>query len=126
MLYLSIEDILRLHHSIIDDFGGSHGLRDEKQLLSVVESPKLEVFEQEQYPSVFDRAAVYARNIIADHPFIDGNKRSGITCAGVFLLLNGQSLISVPKDLEDFAVKIAVDHLSVETISDWLKQNSKI
>ncbi len=125
MKYLTLEDILRLHFELIEDFGGSHGVREGERLKSVIEAPRQQIFGQEQYATVFEKAAVYARNIIADHPFVDGNKRSGITCMAVFLLGNGYMLTAKPKDLEDFAVQIAVEHLDVEAIAQWLQKHTK-
>jgi death on curing protein len=123
--FLSVEEILILHYKLIEDFGGSHGVRDENRLKSVVLSPAQEVFGTEQYPTIYEKAGVYIRSIIGDHPFVDGNKRSGITVAAVFLLRNGIKLTARPKDLEDFAVKVATDHLSVEQIAAWLRANSR-
>lgn len=125
MKYLTLEEILRLHYQILEDFGGSHGVRDEGRLKSVVSAPAQEVFGEEQYPGIHDKAAVYARNIIADHPFVDGNKRSAITCAGIFLMRNGYGLTAAPKELEDFAVQVAVEHLDVPMIAAWLKAKSR-
>jgi death-on-curing protein len=47
--YLSLEELLRIHHQLIEDFGGSHGVRDEGRLKSVVAAPSQEVFGREQY-----------------------------------------------------------------------------
>jgi death-on-curing protein len=122
--YLTLEEILRLHFQIIEDFGGSHGIRDEGRLESVIKTPKQEIFESEQYPSLYDKAAIYLRNIIGDHIFIDGNKRTAITVCGIFLARNGQNIIAAPKDLENFAVQIATDHLETVEIAAWLKSHS--
>jgi death-on-curing protein len=122
--YLSLEEILRLHFQLIEDYGGSHGVRDEARIKSVVDAPRQEVFGTEQYETVYKKAAVYIRNIIGDHPFVDGNKRSGITVAGVFLLRNGMKLTVTPKELEDFAVAVAVEHLDVPAIAAWLQQHA--
>lgn len=124
MKYLSLEEILRLHFQIIEDYGGSHGVRDESRLKSVEQAPKQIIFDAEQYPSIHEKAAVYIRNIIGDHPFSDGNKRTGITTAGVFLLRNGQVLTASQRNLEDFAVRVAVEKLEIAEISKWLQNNS--
>lgn len=121
--YIHLEEILRLHFQLIEDFGGSHGVRDERRLQSVIEAPKQAVFGQEQYPSLFEKAAVYMRNIIGDHPFGDG-KRTAVTVCGIFLARNGRTLTAKPRELEDFAVRIATDHLSVAEIASWLEQYS--
>ncbi len=119
--YLTLEEILRLHFQLIEDFGGSHGVRDEGRLKSVVDAPKQNIFGKEQYPTIFDKTAVYLRNIVGDHPFVDGNKRTAITVSGIFLLRNGYELNMNPKMLEDFTVKVATDHLSINEIAVWLK-----
>ncbi len=125
MDYLTAEEILFLHFKVIDDFGGSHGVREESRLLSLAEVPRQEVFGAEQYPGVHEKAAVYMRNIIGDHPFSDGNKRTGTVAAGVFLGRNGIKLTAKPKELEDFAVQIAVGCLDIPVIAAWLKAHSK-
>ncbi len=123
--YLNLEEILRLHFQVIEDFGGSHGVRDEDRLKSVVNSPKQVVFSEEQYPSLYEKAAVYLRNIIGDHPFTDGNKRTAITVCGIFLSRNSIIISAKPKDLEDFTIKVATDHLGIDKIAEWLSNNSK-
>jgi death-on-curing protein len=125
MKYLSLEEILRLHFQIIEDFGGSHGVRDESRLKSVQEAPKQIIFGNEQYPTLHEKAAVYIRNIIGDHPFSDGNKRTAITVTGVFLLRNNFSLTASQKQLEDFVVKVAVEKLDVADIAKWLEEHAK-
>jgi death-on-curing protein len=118
--YMSLEEILRLHFQVIEDFGGSHGIRDEGRLKSVVQAPKQIVLGEHQYPSLCEKAAVYLRNIIGDHPFTDGNKRTAVTVCGVFLLRNGYDLKATPKDLENFVVQVATDHLTIDEIAAWL------
>jgi death-on-curing protein len=123
--YLTLEEVLRLHFQVIEEYGGSHGIRDDERLKSVVLAPQQEIFGKEQYSDVYENAAVYMRNIIGDHAFTDGNKRSGVTVAGVFLIRNGIRQTATPKELEDFAVEVAVEHLDVPTIAAWLRAHSK-
>lgn len=125
IIYLTEEEILLAHFTLIERYGGSHGTRDLERIKSVVRAVKQEVFGVEQYPDIFEKSAVYARNIIADHPFSDGNKRTGITMASIFLNENGKNFTASVGELEDFAVKVATDHLEVETIANWLEKHSK-
>jgi len=99
--------------------------RDDERLKSVVLAPQQEISGEEQYPDVYEKTAVYMRNNISDHAFADGNKRSGITVAGVFLIRNGIHQTATPKELEDFAVEVAVEHLDVPTMAAWLRAHSK-
>lgn len=125
MHYLSAEEILRLHFQVIEDFGGSHGVRSEGRLKSVVLAPRQSVFGIDQYQTMHEKAAVYVRNIIGDHPFADGNKRTGMVVAGIFLMRNGYEVDCENQQLEDFAVKVATDKLDVPVIASWLEEHSK-
>lgn len=123
--YISLEEILRLHFQVIEDYGGSHGVRDEGRLKSVVQASKQTVFGVEQYQTLHEKAAVYLRNIIGDHPFSDGNKRTAVTICGIFLARNNIAFNAKPKDLEIFTIQVATDHLEVNKIAQWLDTHSK-
>lgn len=125
MHYFTLEEVLELHYRAVEDFGGSHGVRDESRLRSLLEASHLQLFGVEQYSGVYEKAAVYMRNCIADHIFTDGNKRTGTMLAGIFLIRNGRRLVASPKQLEDFAVSVATDKLDAREIADWLEQHTK-
>lgn len=120
--YLDEEEILLAHFALIERYGGSHGVRNLERIKSVIQAVKQEVFGEQQYPGVYEKAAVYARNIIADHPFSEGNKQTGITAAIMFLKKNKIHFTAKKGEMEDFAVKIATDRLAISDIADWLKQ----
>lgn len=80
--------------------------------------------DQEFYPSLFEKAAVLMRSIVQNHPFVDGNKRTGISAAAMTLQINGFSLNATQQEFEDFAVMVATDHPSVEEIAIWLRTKS--
>jgi death-on-curing protein len=122
--YISLEEILRLHYQVIKDFGGSHGVRDEGRLDSVVKVPMQIVSSTEQYPTVFDKAAVYFRNIIGDHPFADGNKRTAVTVSAIFLMRNGYELKASQSELEDFTISVATQKLTIAEIAVWFESNT--
>ena len=125
MNFLTVQDIQLIHMQIIDASGGSQGTRDEGRLQSVVAATRQEVFGEELYKTAYEKAAALARGIIGDHPFVDGNKRTGLMAALVFLNLNNIDTICLKdKDLEDFAVQIALQHFKVDQIASWLLQNS--
>lgn len=124
MKYLSAEEILLIHHQLIERYGGSHGTRDLERVKSAAIAPAQVVFGKEQYKNVFGKAAAYARNLIADHPFRDGNKRTGMAVAAMFLKRNGYLLQAKKGEIEDFAVHIAVDKPQVAEIASWLKKHS--
>jgi death on curing protein len=126
MKYLTADDLGMIHLQVIDASGGSQGIRDKGRLDAAVGSMLQEVFGEALYPTIFEKAAVLLRGIIADHPFVDGNKRTGMMAALVFLNLNNYNTSALTdQELEDFAVQVAVDHLDIPIIAAWLKAHAK-
>ena len=123
MTYLTVEQVLLIHSMVIDETGGLHGLRDRARLLSAVESPKTGGFGREFYPSPFEKAAVYARGIILDHPFLDGNKRTGMTAAFIFLENNSWEATAKRGEIEAMALTIATKKPELAIIAAWLKKH---
>ncbi len=124
MKYFTVEEIDLIHLQIIDASGGAHGIRDVGRLESVVATQTQEVFGKELYPTIFQKAAALMKGVVADHAFIDGNKRTGVMLAVIFLERNGVATDIADKALEDFAVSVAVDHLSVDDIAIWLENHT--
>ncbi|MDO8492316.1 MAG: type II toxin-antitoxin system death-on-curing family toxin [bacterium] len=125
MKYLRVEDILLIHSVVVDETGGSHGVRDNNALLALEALPKQSAFGKELYSTIFHKGAVYIRNIIFSHPFVDGNKRSAMAVADVYLQLNGYRISVIEGGVEKFALSIIEKHLDVNDIAKWLKNNSK-
>ena len=111
MQYLSIADILEIHSVIIDETGGSHGVRDRGAITTLDGLPRQHAFGVELYRGVFMKGAVYIRNIIFSHPFVDGNKRTAITAADVFLQLNGYAITAPKGEVEAFTLAVIAKHL---------------
>ena len=125
MKYLTKEDILLIHSIAIEETGGLHGVRDRHAILTLEELPKQKAFGKELYPTIFDKAAIYARNIIMSHSFIDGNKRTAMMTASVFLEDNGYWITAKEGEIEDFALEIISERLDLKAISAWLKKHSR-
>lgn len=125
MKTLTLEHIVELHVLVLKQTGGGEGLRDLGRLESVIATQTQIVFGKELYETVHDKAGALCRGIIADHPFVDGNKRSAMLVATTFLGINSYDFIAQKGELEDFAVQIAVEHLDVPVIAAWLKAHGK-
>lgn len=125
MTYLTTKEILLIHSIIIDETGGSHGVRDYHAISTLEELPRQRFGGQELYKTIFIKTAVYARNIITAHPFVDGNKRIGMTTASVFLENNGYRILAKEGEIEKFALKIIDKKLDLGEIANWFKANSK-
>lgn len=124
MNYLSLEHLLEIHTIVISETGGSDGLRDLGRLESVIATQTQNVFGEELYATIHEKAAAIVRGVIADHPFTDGNKRTAFLSGLTFLTINGHTLTAKNGEIEDFAVKIATEHLDIPKIALWLKSHT--
>lgn len=122
MKYLSPEQILFIHARLIGETGGSHGLRDIGLLQSAVGRPTATFDGEELYESAFEKAAALMHSLVNNHPFIDGNKRVGITSAVIFLEINDIQLKAGNKELVEFTQSV-VAGLENEQIAEWFKKH---
>jgi len=121
---LTAEQVLFIHDRLIEETGGSHGIRDFGQLQSA-ESRTAATFDKNGlYPGLFTKAAVLMHSVIKNHPFIDGNKRTAITSASIFILRSGHTLTASNSELERFTLKVAADKVDVEEIAVWFEEFS--
>lgn len=120
--WITFEQALQIHEQMIDIFGGAPGLRDQGLLKSALSRPtNLYLY---QNGSVFDCAATYAEGIVRNHPFIDGNKRTAFSVAGMFLLQQGLELNQRNfKNHETTMVDLAERRIDVLVLSIYLKNN---
>ncbi len=114
--------VLALHDEQLAEHGGSEGLRDEGLLSSALARPH-NLFSYGD-PSVFDLAAAYAYGIVRNHPFVDGNKRTGFLAAYVFLALNGWQLIASEADAVAVVLALAQGEMQEAEFSAWLQQQA--
>ena len=125
MNFLTLDQIVQIHVLVVDETGGSTGIRDLGRLESVVGAQNQYVFGKETYTDPMQKAAALIRGIIGDHPFVDGNKRTALLTALTFLKINGVNLTIPQGDLENFAVQVAIDKLNVSSIANWLEKHKK-
>lgn len=123
MKILTLEQLLQIHALVANATGSSMGLRDLGRLESAIATQTQNVFGEELYTSPVDKAAAMMRSIIADHPFIDGNKRTAMLAGLTLLEINGLHFIARIGEIEDFAVKIATDRLDVPAVAAWIRKN---
>jgi len=125
MIYLSSADILAVHDRIVEETGGVVGVRDARLLQSIAERPKTSLGGAEQFPDIFTKAAVYLESLATYHIFLDGNKRTALTVAGVFLALNGYQTTFPIAESENFMLASAQRQKTLEEIATWLKKRSR-
>lgn len=112
-----------MHQQLLARFGGLDGIRDEGLLDSALNRP-LQLFSYSD-AGLFDLAAAYAEGIVKNHPFLDGNKRSGFLSAALFLELNGYVFTATEAEAVVMTVGLAAGELRAEGYAMWLKDNCR-
>lgn len=122
--YLSEAEIIAINEEMVALYGGLHGVKDLNMLSLAVGRPQMSVGFQDAYKSIFDKAAAIFHSVINNHPFFDGNKRTSLFTAVLFLELNGWLLEFKRKESVKFTLKAHNDDWTVEQISRWFKDHS--
>ncbi|MEM1214736.1 MAG: type II toxin-antitoxin system death-on-curing family toxin [Bacteroidota bacterium] len=145
MEYLEKEDLILINQMTIDRHGGNlvppFNVFKESSLEYIVEIVKNKIFDNEIYPSVSDKAAIYMFSIISNHVFQDGNKRTGLEAGLLFLKLNGYTLAEqlssikhdgqiIPEEglttreiLFNFTMELASGKVDVDGCKKWFEAN---
>lgn len=119
--FLTLSEVLRFHDYQIKRFGGETGLRDAGLLESAINQPHATYGGQWLHKDLFEMAAAYAFHVCKNHPFLDGNKRTALACALVFLEINGVSLLDPDEKLAKAVERIATNELSKDGFAQLLK-----
>jgi len=122
-IWLDRVDCLAIHETMMAQYGGLTGVRDENMLESAIARPH-HLFAYGE-PGLADLAAAYATGIIRNHPFLDGNKRTGFMTAMAFLELNGREFIASEVDAVVQTLALAAGALDEAGYAAWLKKNSR-
>ena len=121
-LWLDRTDCLAIHETMLAQYGGLAGVRDDNMLESAIARPH-HLFACGK-PTLADLAAAYASGIIRDHPFLDGNKRTGFMTAMAFLELNGCRFAAAEVDAVVQTLALAAGALDEAGYAAWLRRNS--
>jgi len=122
---ISEREVLEIHSILIGRFGGSEGVRDQELLDSALNRPYQTFDGQELYPSPVDKAAAIIESIVKNHPFVDGNKRTGYVLARLLLMNEQRDIHANQKDKYQFVISISTGELNFNQIKEWLDKNSK-
>lgn len=121
--YLSIDQVIALHDSILDNSGGLRGIRDIGLLESALDAPKVAMFGMEMYKTGHEKSAVLLYHIIKNHPFNDGNKRTAFMSWIAFCEINHLNMESFEKPMvESLCVSIAEGIISKENLLELFRK----
>jgi death on curing protein len=123
MIWLEKDMVDAFHRESLAIFGGGDGLRDEGLLLSALARPQnLHAYEPEA--DIFRLAASYCHGIVKNHPFVDGNKRTGTLAAAAFLALNNVEMTFDEPEIVVMVFGLASSEVSEDEFANWLRKNS--
>lgn len=126
MRYLALAEVLALHRQVIQQTGGSGGVRDLGGVESAVAQPLASFGGQDLYPSLTEKAAALAYSLVKNHPFLDGNKRVAHAAMETFLVLNGHELECGTDEQEAFWLALAAGERSRSELVAWLGAHVRV
>ena len=121
--WLTREECLALHDMMLSHYGGIAGVRDENMLESALAKPQ-QRFHYDK-PTMAELGAAYAAGIVKNHPFLDGNKRTGFMMGAGFLERNGFEFVATEADAVLRTLALAAGEMSEGDYAAWLKANSR-
>lgn len=121
--WLTREECLALHDMMLSHYGGIAGVRDENMLESALAKPR----QRFHYATatMAELGAAYAAGIVKNHPFLDGNKRTGFMMGAGFLERNGFEFVATETEAVLRTLALAAGELTEADYAAWLKANSK-
>jgi death-on-curing protein len=123
--YLSVDQVLELQAETIREHGGLAGVRDLGLVESAVAQPSMTFGGVELYPTLIDKAAALGFSLIANHAFIDGNKRVGLAAMDVFLRVNGQAVRAPLEEFEETILSVASGTMDRSAFTAWLLEHTR-
>ena len=112
-----------IHDHIIDASGGSKGFHNEGLVKSALARPMHSIMGEDAYGDVFSRAAALLDAIARNHGFRDGNKRTAMAAAVLYLEQNNSKVVFTNQEYEDIMLHVVNDHPSIEEIKEWLERH---
>lgn len=123
-VFLKLGEILLIHKDQLERYGGSPGTRDMGILQSAAAMPQAGIAETYLHEDIFEMAAAYLYHIVRDHPFVDGNKRTGAVAAIVFLAMNDIEIFVDEDELENAVRSVAQGTLTKFDIAVLFRRNA--
>ncbi|MBS1531344.1 MAG: type II toxin-antitoxin system death-on-curing family toxin [Bacteroidetes bacterium] len=120
---IDLKTIIQAHNDLIDEFGGSKGVRSPEGLEAAIARPYMTFDQQELYPLPENKAAAIFESIIINHPFIDGNKRTAYVLLRTFLIVSGLDIQATEFDKYEMTIAASQGHITIDDIREWIKKH---
>jgi death-on-curing protein len=125
-VFLKLDEVIEIHSDQIKRYGGHAGIRDLELLKSAVAMPSVAVGGNYLHTDIYEMAAAYLFHIARNHPFVDGNKQTGVVASVVFLMMNGIELDADEEAFEKLALSVAEGRSSKTMIAQFFRNNSEL
>ena len=125
MRHLGYKQALFIYRRVLEETGGSAGIRDEGSLRSALARPQVSFGGQDLYPTLFEKAAALAESLARNHPFVDGNKRMALACMRVLLKLNGFQVTASQEAKVSLILQIVGHKVTVQDVAKWLSKRTR-
>ena len=122
---IALQEVIDIHHALIQHFGGMQGIRDEGLLLSAIDRPFSGFGIMAFYPSAEEKASAIIESIVKNHPFFDGNKRTGYVLMRLVLMSYGKDVEANQDKKFAFVMDIAAGKMDFDAILAWIRQHLK-
>ncbi len=123
-VFLSLEEIIEIHNDQLKRYGGLAGIRDIELLKSAISIPAAGFGENYLHTDIFEMAAAYLYHIVRNHPFTDGNKRTGAVASIVFLIMNGIEVNADEDSFERTVLLAAEGAMDKAAVAQFFRNNS--
>jgi len=123
-LFLDIDRALRTHLSLIERYGGEEGVRDIGLLHSAIAMPQASFGGELLHKDLFEMAAAYLYHLVQNHPFVDGNKRTGTAAAIIFLAMNDIRIEADEEGLADLTLAVARGKVGKSEIAEFFRRRA--
>lgn len=125
MRYLTVNEVLETYSRMMQQTGGATGIHDLGALESAVAQPRMTFGGAELYPTLVEKASALGFSLIRNHPFVDGNKRTGHAALELFLILNGYEIDAPVMEQVTTILQVASSKMTREDFTHWLRRYAK-
>mgnify|MGYP006286218963 CR=1 FL=1 len=120
--FITLSEVLEIHRDQLQRYGGSPGIRSIQLLQPAVGMPGATYAGNYLHSDIYEMTAAYLYHLVQNHPFIDGNKRTGAVSALVFLALNGFTFNAPEDDFADMVLTVARGELGKSDVARFIRQ----
>ncbi|MDC6355097.1 MULTISPECIES: type II toxin-antitoxin system death-on-curing family toxin [unclassified Robiginitalea] len=122
---IKLDQAIGIHQILIEKFGGSSGIKDQGALEAALNRPFATFDQKDLYPTAVEKAAAILESILINHPFVDGNKRTGYVLMRLILMDGGLDIHASQREKYEFVIQVTEGKLDISQIKEWISSHLK-